>query len=333
MSVAVWVDAFSSTDHDIRAQLYNSDGTRKGSEIVVDNTTIDSGEPAVSMDSRGDFVVTWTDFKPGGNSDVEARVYNSNTSPVTGIVAVANTANPEHAPDVAMDANGNFVVSYTYDFSPSDQDIYAHRYNFNAQLQQSIAVATTTQNESRSSVAMAPDGRFDIAYQYQFSSSDDDIYLNRYSSGGSNLLGHLAVATSTDREQAPSVSMDNSAHAVVAYQRLVGGDWDIKARRVSDIVGGELNIRNTLADEFNPSVALNRTDGSFVVAYDSWTSGTGNHVLVSEVSPSNVVSSPIDLGGFRSDPAISIDGNGVYMLTYTTNDSGDLNIRGRFGHR
>src|SRR5262249_3919739 len=154
-----------------------------------------------------------------------------------------------------------------------------------------------------SSVAMAPDGRFDIAYQYQFSSSDDDIELNRYSSGWSTLLGHHAIAVSTDREQAPSVSMDNSANAVVAYQRLVGSDWDIKARRVSSLgsVGGELNIRSTLAQEYNPSVALNRTDGSFVVAYDTWSSVAGNHVLVSEVSASDAVASPIDLGAMRWD--------------------------------
>src|SRR5208337_3427628 len=66
MSVAVWVDTYSNTDHDIRAQLYNSSGLRAGQEILVDYTTIDSGEPKVAMDSRGDFVVTWTNSLPGG---------------------------------------------------------------------------------------------------------------------------------------------------------------------------------------------------------------------------------------------------------------------------
>ena len=132
------------------------------------------------------------------------------------------------------------------------------------------------------------------------------LYARRETQTTGQFLGQNTISFSSLNDQTPSVSMDNSANAVVAYQRLVGYDWDIKARRVSNSgsVGGELNIRNTLADEFNPSVALNRTNGSFVVAYDSWTSSTGNHVLVSEVSPSNVVSSPTDLGGSRSDPAI-----------------------------
>src|SRR3954464_2313029 len=35
MSVAVWTHQFSSTDTDIRAQLYNPNGTRRGGEIRV----------------------------------------------------------------------------------------------------------------------------------------------------------------------------------------------------------------------------------------------------------------------------------------------------------
>src|SRR5262245_20648546 len=42
ISVAVWRDEFSSTDHDIRAQMFNANGTLRGSEIIVDFTSADS---------------------------------------------------------------------------------------------------------------------------------------------------------------------------------------------------------------------------------------------------------------------------------------------------
>ena len=330
MSVAVWVDTNSNTDNDIRAQLYNSNGGRTGPEIVVDYSTIDSGEPAVAMDSRGNFVVTWTNFLPGGNSDVEGRVYNSAGTPVTGIFAVANTGRPEHASDVAMDANGNFVVSYTFDYSSSDQDIYAQRYS-NTGLQL-IMVATTGNNETRSSVAMAPDGRFDIAYEYQYSSLDHDIYLNRYTTAG-GLVGHHAISTSGDQELTPSVAMNNFGDAVVAYT------WPghIKARRVSSsgLVGGEIDVESTYQMQMNttgPSVALSRTGRSFVVAYDSFPLDSGPNTQVTEVSTSDTIVARYTTGR-DSLPAISIDGNGYYFLTYNSNDvSGDSNIFGRFGH-
>src|SRR3954468_8697413 len=41
MSVAVWPDTFSSSDHDIRAQLYNANGTPRGSEIAVSLSGLD----------------------------------------------------------------------------------------------------------------------------------------------------------------------------------------------------------------------------------------------------------------------------------------------------
>jgi len=334
MSVAVWVDTYSNTDHDIRAQLYNSSGLRAGQEILVDYTTIDSGEPKVAMDSRGDFVVTWTNSLPGGNSDVEARMYNSAGNPVTNIFAVANTGRPEHASDVAMDANGNFVVSYTFDYSSSDQDIYAQRYSNTGQLRQIIPVATTTHNESRSSVAMAPDGRFDIAYQYQYSTSDDDIYLARYSAAGS-LLGRTPIATSVALERAPSVAMNNFGDAVVAYTWQSG---HIKAKRVSSsgLVGGEIDVGTTM-NTSGPSVALSRTGRSFVVAYDYLGIDYDQATHVTEVSASDTIVASY-FTGWDQNPAISIDGNGYYFLTYSSNgrylasDSGDYNILGRFGH-
>ena len=60
-----------------------------------------------------------------------------------------------------------------------------------------------------------------------------------------------------------------------------------------------------------------------MVVYNSF-EGAGN-VKVAEVSSSNHVTT-FDLNG-RSDPAVSINGSDAYLVTYTSNDAGDLNIR------
>jgi hypothetical protein len=333
MSVAVWVDTYSANDHDIRAQLFDAYQRKLGPEIIVDYSTIDSGEPKVAMDSHGNFVVAWTNFLPGGKSDVEARIYNSAGAPVTGTLPVAASARPEHAPDVAMDANGNFVVSYTYDYSSTDQDVYANRYSSTGQFLQEIPVAVSSHNESRSSVAMSGDGRFAIAYQYQYSSTDDDIYLVRYSATGSP-LGSQAVASTGAYEQAPSVAMDEAGNAVVAYQVWVGNNPHIMARRVSSagLVGGAINVSGNAGDQRNPSVALSRAGnfGAFVVAYDSL-----GQVDIAEVSAWDTVTRWTNIGGeYHEAPAISINGVGDYFVTYTqwVTDVGPRHIFGRFGH-
>ncbi|MFO0960514.1 MAG: hypothetical protein U0800_24280 [Isosphaeraceae bacterium] len=236
---------------------------------------------------------------------------------------------------MATDPAGNFAVSYTRNTNNNNPDIFAKQYSSNGTLLNVVNVATSSKAETHSSIAMAPDGRFDVAFQRQFSSSDDDILVNRYGPTGV-LFGTNAVATSGDREQAPSISMDNFGNAVVAYQKFdpgflgFGGDWDIKARRISgttgQLVGGEINIRNTGDDEVLPSVALRRGGGGFVVAYNR--SGA---VEVAEVSSSSTVAAIRNAGSSRVSPAVSINGADFYLLTYTSTDSGDRNIRRRVG--
>jgi hypothetical protein len=78
-----------------------------------------------------------------------------------------------------------------------------------------------------------------------------------------------------------------------------------------------------------PKVALKRTGGSYVVVYNGFDQ-TSEHVRVAEVSASDRVTT-YD-AGVPSDASVSINGAGQYLVTYTSNDGGDLNIRRRIGH-
>jgi hypothetical protein len=337
MSVVVWTDTFSSSDHDIHAQLYNRFQQKQGPEITVAGSSLDDDSPSVAMDPQGNFVVAWRQTQSGGDTNVLAQRFNSAGTRVGGIVQVGAGTFKEHDPDVAIDAFGRFTVAYVRDTNNNNPDVFAKQYDSNNNLLNVLSVGVTSKAETLPSVAVSPDGRIDVAYQLQFSSTDDDVLLSRFSSGGA-LLGTTSVAVSTAREQAPSVSMDNFGNAVVAYQKLVGGDFDIKARRVSSIgsLGSEINIQSTSSDETSPSVALKRGGGGFVVAYNS-----SGHVKATEVSAFDSVLATNDAGSLRSAPAVSIDGFDRYMLTDTSTEfqfpfpftfpTVDLNIKARFG--
>jgi hypothetical protein len=275
----------------------------------------------------------------GGNSNVMAARYDNRGARVGGIFTVAATTKPEHDPDVAMDAAGNFVISYTLDYSATDQDILAKRYLASGTLAVSISVAASRKNESHSSIAAAPDGRFDIAYQYAYSPTDDDIYLRRYSASGTVLDSAAThIAASGYREQSPSVSMDNSGNAVVAYSKYAGSTSYIKARRVNGSTGGtsaeiDIGLDNAGGTVSEPVVALSRSGGPFVVAWTDFTRFAGALIDVEEISSSNMVttSSTINSGPFK--PAISIGRYGAYLLSYTKYVGGDLDdIHARRGH-
>jgi hypothetical protein len=334
-SVVVWTHTFSSTDLDIHAQIYNRFQQKQGPELVIAGNGLKEDSPSVAIDPQGNFVVAWRETELNGDTNVLARRFNANGAPIGGVVQVGAGTFKEHDPSVAIDAFGRFTVAYVRDtnygfFNP---DVFAKRYDSNNNLLNVLNVGTSAKAETNPSIAVTPDGRIDVAYQLQFSSTDDDVLMARYSSAGT-LLGTTSVAVSTAREQLPSVSVDNFGNAVVAYQKFVGNDFDIKARRVSStgVVGSEINIQSTLAQETSPAVALKRGGGGFVVTYNS-----GGDVKVSEVSAFDTVLSTQDLGSLRSAPAVSIDGFDRYMLTYTATEfrfpfSIDQNIKGRFGH-
>jgi hypothetical protein len=330
-SVVVWTDQFSVTDHDIRAQLFNSAGAKVGPEIAVSLSTLDENSPAVAMDSHGNFVVSWTQIQPGGDTNVVAQRFGSGGGRQGTVIQVGAGTFREHDSDVAMSAGGSFTVAYVRDTNNNNPDVFAKQYDAFGNLLDVVNVATTGRAETSPSIAMTPDGRFDVAWEDAFSNNDHDVRMNTYAANGV-LTNTFAIAVAATYEFSPSVAVDNNGNSVVAWSILGNGGGDVKARRVSSsgIAGPVLTIASTSDSELAPSVAMKRGGGSFVVAYDSDSQGR-LQVMVAEVSASNVVTT-LDAGQPRFTPAVSIDGFDNYIVTSTARDGFDLNIHERRGH-
>jgi hypothetical protein len=322
-TVVVWTDTFSPTDHDIRAQRYNSFGGKLGPEIVVSFSSLDEDHAKVALDDTGRFVVTWTQTMPNGDTNVVAQRFDANGNAAGGLIPVATGAFKEFDPDVATDLAGDFVISYTrFSHFNENADIFVNRYNSSGQFLGVVLAATGPTDETHSSIAMSQDGHFDVAWEQAFSSSDDDVYMSRYSPTG-GFLGKNVISFSSLFDQTPSVSMDNAGDAVVAWEQ----NNNIAAVRVSATgsQGSQINIANTSNIEFGPSVALRRDGGGFVVTYESLTS-TSAQAKVAEVSPLNTVTT-FDAGSV-SGQAVSIDAFGNYFISFTGNE---LDIHARRG--
>jgi hypothetical protein len=332
MAVAVWVDRISASNTDIKAQRFNSAGQKVGGVISVATSGNREDSPSVAMDSTGDFVVTWVRTLSNGDDDVLAARYSSSGAQRGGTIIVANSTKDETEPSVAVSRLGDFVIAYTLQFNSTDQDVKAAMYRDNGSLISTFTVAgSSSLDERHPSVARTPDGRFAVAYQRDNNGSNPDVILRRYSATGSLVNTHN-IATSSGSEFSPRVAMDDSGNSVVAWYQIVGSDRDIKARKVSSggVLGSTITVRNTTRDELFPSVAMHRTNGSFVVAY---TVGfTNASVEVVEVNASGSIRSTRNLGSTRRDSALSMGSNGRYFLTYTQElSSSDHDIRGRFG--
>jgi hypothetical protein len=324
--VVAWTDTWSPTDTDIRAQRYNSVGVKLGPEIIVAFSTAREHDASVAIDNAGQFVVTYTQDS-GSDTNVLAQRFDANGNILGAPVQVGVSVWKEQDASVAMDGQGGFAVSFTQvNGNTGDTDVWLKRYDAGGNLLQVLGVSTLSVAEGHSSIAMAPDGRFAVAWQQNYNGPDDDIWVRGYSASGV-LASTYAVAFSSAHDITPSIAMDDAGNAVVAWS----SDFDIKARRIFAAptafgwMGPVISITSNgpVPSDLLPSVALNKQGGTFVVTYSSTDSNTGS---VAEVSAFDQVTT-YHIGG-EDNPVVSMDGFGDYLVTYVTTigNSGDPNF-------
>jgi hypothetical protein len=195
-------------------------------EFRVNTTTADVQQTfyqsphAVAMDAQGNFVVTWSSANQDGSGwGVYAQRYDAQGDPLGGEFRVnTTTAGDQMYSDVAMDANGNFVV--TWSSNPQDGSgwgVYAQRYNaagnrLGSEFRASPAVTgssgisllgllqlntTTTVNQEYSSVAMDAAGAFVVTWSsYGQDGNFWEVYAQRYDANGNPLGGAFHANTS-----------------------------------------------------------------------------------------------------------------------------------------
>jgi len=119
------------------AQRFDSEGYPVGNEFQVNTYWIehqynDWGR-SVAMDSNGNFVITWHQNydQDGDGSGIYAQRYDSEGNPV-GDEFQVNTYVESHqgSPSIAMDSNGNFVVTWGSKGQDGDgSGVFARRYD------------------------------------------------------------------------------------------------------------------------------------------------------------------------------------------------------------
>ncbi len=332
-----FVITWSSFDTDgfvIKAQRYDSAGVKQGSEFRVDTPNAATRfklDPAVAMDADGDFVVTWHNNGYAGR-EINARRYNNAGVAQGDEFRVDNpdiSGSQPRDSDVAMDADGDFVVTWEGElYSPQ---IFAQRYS-NAGVAQGNPIPVINGSGSfvnHPTVAMDADGDFVVAWagggnlnRY----SDLDIIAKRYNSVGIEQDNGFLVSTSTTSGVIPKVAMDADGEFVVTWTRTVTDDFDVIAQRYSNIgmkQGNNFRVNTfTPNGQSSPTVALD-ADGDFVVAWQSiGQDGDGSGIYAQRYAGPGA---GVTCGG-RAATLVGTRGNDT--LTGTSGDDVIVGLRG-----
>lgn len=320
--VAVWQSLTQDGDGwGIFAQLYNSAGTRKGSEFQVNvSTATQQDTPSVAMDSAGDFVITWQSGSNAGpprvdnaGYDIYARRYNANgVAQGSEFLVNTYTSDWQTRPAVAMDSSGDFVVTWLSYWQYTDHNFstYFQRYNAAGVAQGSETRVATS--GPAPSVGMDSSGNFTIDY---------GSAAEQYSAAG-------AALRSVNLSSVPSgsVAMDPAGDFVVASSSGTQRFNAVGVAQGSLIAAGGTLARAAMDNSGDFTVTWQANDASALGVFAQSFNAAG-------VAQTSVFQVNTYTAVYQNEPGIAMDATGDFVIAWQSSTNEDGNGYGIFSQR
>jgi len=295
--VITWFSRYQDGDeYGVYAQLYNADGSKNGSEFRVNTyTTNMQWYQSVAMANDGKFIITWQSVGQDGDrainyqTNIYAQKYNADGSKNGSEFRVNTyTTGGQYSPSMAMDYNGQFVITWYGEGSGDtmSDDIYAQRYNADGSKNgsQFLVNTYTTDSQQNAKIAMSDDGKFVISWSAYGQDGDSvanwegNIYAQKYNADGSKNGSEFRVNTYiTNNQDYSSLAIANDGKFVISWQSQGqdGNNWGVYSQKYNadgSKNGSEFRVNNyTTGNQQNPSIAMDG-NGNFINTWD----GSGN---------------------------------------------------------
>jgi len=335
----------------------------QGPVAVNTFTTNDQRFPTVGMDAAGNFVIAWdSQNQVSGSSgrDIYARRFLADGTAIdaSGFLVNSVTTNDQQKPDVAVNASGQFVVTW-YGGAFLTEDVFAHGYaSVTGTLTTSFSdvtinnTASSPDDQVYPAVAIDTAGNFVVTYQTfgQDVASSYAIYARRMNANGTANGAEFLVNTVTAGDQQhPDIAMDGSGNFNIVWDspNVDGSGTAIVMQRYDAAgvaQGGNTLVNSTwikLNNQFNPHIACGGdrivvtwtteepdldgvgTDVFFTAYNASGTMVYGNWMVSSTTSSNNAVEDNANL-------AANSAGDFVVLFDSLTSGNSDTYLR-RFG--
>lgn len=331
----------------VYAQRYDSAGVAQGGEFQVNTTTANHQEfSTAAMDADGDFVITWSSLN-GTDWDVYAQRYNA-SGVAQGSEFRVNTTTPGNQSEssVAMDAAGDFVVTWL-----ATNAVYAQRYDASGVAQGGeILVAqggevAGASNPNQATVAMDAAGDFVVTWS-SYSGGIWGVHAQRYDAAGVAQGSAFQVNEKKVHEQNPTVAMDADGDFIITWVALgrQGYGWDVYAQRydAAGVKQGSNFLVNTKpanqtfsTSQLYATVAMD-AGGNFVITWSSHDQdGSGWGVYAQEYNASGVAQGgefPVNTTTFGNQlySSVAMHGEDEFVVAWT---GADVSGRGVYAQR
>ncbi len=286
----------SGTDEDIFYKRYEVGVGWTVTEVVSTESTSDSYDPSLAVDSSGNIHIAWTDNTDysgcGADTDMFYKRYEMGVGwTTTEVVSTESTGN-SYYPSLAVDPSGNIHVAW-YDFtdysgSGTDRDIFYKRYEVGVGWTVTEVVSTESTDISYNPwLAVDSAGDVHVAWQdytdYGGSGIDEDIFYRRYEMGVGWTVTEVVSTESTGNSYTPSLAVDPSGNIHVAWYDSTdyggsGIDDDIFYKRYDvgvDWTTTEVVSTESTGNSRDPSLAVD-SSGNIHIAWEDTTNYGGS---------------------------------------------------------
>ncbi|MEZ6044219.1 MAG: Ig-like domain-containing protein [Planctomycetaceae bacterium] len=233
--VVAWQSsAQDGSGYGIYARRFNAQGTPLSSETRLNaTTTTDQSNVKLTMLDSGDFVATWI-TNQNGRSDIYARRFNANLSPIQNEFRVNTTTTFSlTSQKISSDGDGNFVITWTSNGQDgSGYGIYGRRFNSSGTaLSGEFRVNQTTAGwQEAPSIAMHDDGSFVVAWQGP-TSTGTGTWGRCYDAAGSPISNEFLVDQPIRYSGgSPSVILDNNGGFIFVWTKATASSLEVAAR-------------------------------------------------------------------------------------------------------
>lgn len=213
----------------IYAQRYHANGSAVGNEFLVNTDTAGYPiSPAIAMDVDGDFVITWANINLGSYGIYAQRYHADGSADGSEFQVNTHTTTQKNVPDIAMDADGDFVITWMSVGQDGDSySIQARRYHADGSAAgDEFLVNTYTSDMQRfPSIAMDADGDFVITWQSEGQDGDLlGVYAQRYTGAGEMI--DLSTVVQDDAD--PVMGGENFTYSINTTNNGTGIALDVK---------------------------------------------------------------------------------------------------------
>jgi len=253
-------------------------------------------QPRVATGGEDLFVIAWESVETvedGNRTFVHAHLFDPNGTGLGDDILVNPNLYDCRYPDVAMDAQGNFVVTWMRD--RSSHPILARLFDPNGVPRTKVFTVSTTAIASvtRPSIAMNTHGYFLITWDGDPNrASDDDIHARRYDPNGAPQGEPFVVNTvRAGAQQWPQAAINDANEFVVVWEHDTGDPntaTDIFAKRFAEDGlprGEEIRLNTCTADKQRYADVAMTADGGFVATWESNDQDGSSYGVFAHIEP------------------------------------------------